>query len=114
MIRVHLRNFIFMKICSFITIRFYFDFEKFFTVGRFAIKLFLNISADFIQNSIIFSNMSYKIIHPFTLTIITFYILAHLWKHYMQRPNFFIIIQVTNKVFIAFFTSRNLVTKSRL
>ena len=40
---------------------------------------------------------------------ITFYISTCFRKHYMQWLNFMIIIQVTNKVFIVFFTKRNLV-----
>ena len=54
MIRVHLRNFFILKICNFITIRFYFSFEKILVVAKFAIKIFFNISAKFIANGIIF------------------------------------------------------------
>ena len=44
MVRVHFRNFLNIKICTFITIR----------LDRFAIKFFYSISDDFIRNSIIF------------------------------------------------------------
>ena len=54
MIRVHPRNFIIIKICNFNTTRFYFGFQNDFVIDRLAIKLFFNISADFIPISFIF------------------------------------------------------------
>ena len=53
MISVHLRNFLIVKICNFIIIRFYFGFQKLFIVDRFSIKFFFNISAQLISNNVI-------------------------------------------------------------
>ena len=55
------RNFFILKICSFMTLRFYFSFQIFFIIDRFAIKFFSNISNDFISNSIIFNKSSSSI-----------------------------------------------------
>ena len=52
MIKVFFRHFFIMKIYSIITIRFYFNFQKILIAFRFAIKFFLNMSADFMPDSI--------------------------------------------------------------
>ena len=106
------RNFFIVKICCLITVRFYFAFQKTFILDRFVIKFFFDNRTVLIWNSIVFfqSVIIYnQKIHPFSLTIITFYIRTRFWKHYMQWLNFIIVIQVTNKVFIVFFIRRNLV-----
>ena len=85
-----------------------------FIVQKFAVKFFFNISANIIPNSIIcFQKVTIftQKIHPFSMTITTFYISAPLLhKHYMQWLNFKIIIQVSNKVLLVFLTKRNFVT----
>ena len=53
MIRVHLRNLFIIKICNFITMKFYFGLQKFVIIDRLVINLFFCISADFIPNSIL-------------------------------------------------------------
>ena len=47
MIRVYIRNFFIVKICNFITMRFYFGFLKFFIVDRFIMKFFFDMSVDY-------------------------------------------------------------------
>ena len=44
-----------MKTCSLITVRFYFGFQKFVMVDRFATKFFFNTIADSISNIIMYS-----------------------------------------------------------
>ena len=151
MFTVHLRDFFIIKICNFITKRFYFGFQIIFIIEKLAIKFFFDISldfitksssavecarrrlgntstcsegasascswcclcyTDFITNSIIFfleCIIFNQRIHPFSLSIITFYITTCLKKHYMQWFTSIIIIQVTNKVFVVFFIKGNLV-----
>ena len=46
MIRVRFRNFIIIKICNFIAMRFYFGFLKKFIIDRFTIKFYFDISTD--------------------------------------------------------------------
>ena len=53
MIRVHLRNLFIIKICNFITMKFYFGLQKFVIIDRLVINLFFCISANFIPNSIL-------------------------------------------------------------
>ena len=53
-IRAYFRDFFIMKILSFITGRFYFDFQNFFIVDGFAIKFFSHAIAEFIPNIILF------------------------------------------------------------
>ena len=80
-----------------------------FIVQKFAVKFFFNIPNSIIcfQKVTIFTQK----IHPFSMTITTFYISAPLLhKHYMQWLNFKIIIQVSNKVLLVFLTKRNFVT----
>ena len=54
MTRVHLWNFVIVKILNFVAMRFYFGFQKIFIIDRLAIKHFFDISTDFIQNSVTF------------------------------------------------------------
>ena len=87
MIRAHLRHLFIMKICNFITVRFYVDFQKIYILERFAVKFFFNIRTDFIVNSVLFFQ---KVIifnqkrHPISLIIIIFYIRVPFWKHYVM------------------------------
>ena len=87
MIRVYLTYFYIMKICSSITKRFCFGSQFFFIVDRFAIKFFLISVLAFFQIVLYLFNKSSSSI-----------------KKYIQWLNFVTIIQVTNKVFIVFFS----------
>ena len=105
MIRACFMYFSNMEICSLITVRSYFGFQKFFIVYGF--KFFFNTIADFIINKIIF--FEYIIIfnqkiYLFSFIIRTFHLISRFWKHYASKWfNFIIIIFVTNKAFIIFF-----------
>ena len=100
MIRLHLRNFFIVEICTFITMRFYFGFQNTFVIDRLAIKLFFYTGTDFIFN---------QKIHPFKFSVKTFHICTSFWEHYMLRFNFMIIIWITKKVFIDFLTRKKIV-----
>ena len=65
MIRAYFRNFFIMNICSLITVRFSFGFQKFFIVDACTIKFFFNTVAGFIPNIIIFFNNSPSSINKF-------------------------------------------------
>ena len=105
-----------MKICSFITIRFYFGFRKLFIVDVFTIKFFFNTIADYIPNiSMVFNNSSSSIkkftdlvsaSYYFYYVKITILLCARFWKNCSDWFSF-IIIYVTNKVFITFCVKRN-------
>ena len=65
MIRAYFRNLFIMNICSLITVKFSFGFQKFLIVDGCAIKFFFNTIAGFIPNIIIFFNNSPSSINKF-------------------------------------------------
>ena len=105
-----------MKICSFITVRFHFGFRKLFIVDVFTIKFFFNTIADYIPNiSMVFNNSSSSIkkftdlvsaSYYFYYVKITILLCARFWKNCSDWFSF-IIIYVTNEVFIIFCVKRN-------
>ena len=52
MTRIHLWNFLTLKICNFIAMRFYFGSQNIFAIDRLTIKFFFDMSTDVIPNSI--------------------------------------------------------------
>ena len=73
-----------MKVSSLINLRFYFGFQDFFIVAGFNIKFFFNTVAEFIPNIIIFLQQIKSLTKKFAhlVSVITFNISAHFWKHY--------------------------------
>ena len=105
-----LRHLFVMKICSFITVRFQFGFRKLFIVDVFTFKFFFNTIADYIPNISMFFNNSSSSIKKYTdlfWTSYFFYIYARFWKNCTGWFSF-IIIYVTNKVFMNFLCGKKL------
>ena len=92
---VHPRNFFIVRICIFITIRFFYGFQKFFIVAGLLSNSLYNICTYFILNSIYF----FPIIHCLQVANTSikfdnynFYIRGRFWKHCMKWLNFILII----------------------
>ena len=101
--RIYLGNFFTIKICKFITMRFYFSFQKIFMKNRVAIKFFFFLSALTLSQIVLyFFNKSSSSIKKYIHLVCPPYLFAictRFWKHYMSWFNFIIIIQITNIFF---------------
>ena len=104
--RFSFRNFFIAKICNFITMRFYFSFQKTLIIERLAIKFFFDINTDFISNSIIFFLIRHHLHSKYTSVQFLHHNFLH--KRLFQEALYvMVVIKATNQVFIVLYHKKS-------